>query len=115
MATEFWNESHQALVGTLGELVCVKPFPSIPIGFWNDPDNEQFFGAYFQQNQGVWTHGDYGELTERGGVIIQGRSDSVLNPGGVRIGTAEIYRQVETIQEVTDAIVVIIARCAGCI
>ena len=106
MATEFWDESHQALVGTLGELVCVKPFPSIPIGFWNDPDNEQFFGAYFQQNQGVWTHGDYGELTERGGVIIQGRSDSVLNPGGVRIGTAEIYRQVETIQKVTDAIAV---------
>jgi len=106
MAAEFWDEDGKAVVGCPGELVCAKPFPSTPVGFWNDDDDQKFIGAYFQQNAGVWTHGDYGELTERGGVIVQGRSDAVLNPGGVRIGTAEIYRQVETLQEVVDAIVV---------
>ena len=106
MAAEFWDEDGKAAVGRPGELVCAKPFPSTPVGFWNDHDDQKFIGAYFQQNAGVWTHGDYGELTEQGGVIVQGRSDAVLNPGGVRIGTAEIYRQVETLQEVVDAIVV---------
>ena len=106
MATEFWDQDGEAQVGVTGELVCTKPFPSTPIGFWNDEDNQKFLSAYFEQNPGVWTHGDYGELTERGGVIVQGRSDAVLNPGGVRIGTSEIYRQVETLPEVVDAVVV---------
>ena len=106
MATEFRDEDGEAKVGVTGELVCTRPFPSTPLGFWNDEDNQKFLSAYFEQNPGVWTHGDYGELTERGGVIVQGRSDAVLNPGGVRIGTSEIYRQVETLPEVVDAVVV---------
>jgi len=106
MATEFWDQDGKAQVGVTGELVCIKPFPSTPLGFWNDQDNQKFLSAYFEQNPGVWTHGDYGELTEHGGVIIQGRSDAVLNPSGVRIGTSEIYRQIETLPEVVDAVVV---------
>ena len=106
MAVEFWNQNNESVTDATGELVCIKPFPSTPIGFWQDPENERFLNAYFAQRPGVWTHGDYGELTKRGGIVIQGRSDAVLNPAGVRIGTAEIYRQVETIPEVIDSIAV---------
>ncbi len=106
MAVEFWDQDNTAVVGTTGELVCTKPFPATPIGFWRDPQQERFVDAYFAEHPGVWTHGDYGELTQRGGVVVQGRSDAVLNPAGVRIGTAEIYRQVETLAEVLESIAV---------
>jgi acetoacetyl-CoA synthetase len=92
--------------GAKGELVCTRPFPSTPIGFWNDPDGGKYRAAYFEWFAGVWCHGDYVELTERGGMVIYGRSDAVLNPGGVRIGTAEIYRQVEQLDEVLESLVI---------
>jgi acetoacetyl-CoA synthetase len=82
------------------------PFPSMPVGFWNDPDGRKYHAAYFERFPGVWTHGDYVELTEHDGVIIYGRSDAVLNPGGVRIGTAEIYRQVEQLPEVLESLAI---------
>ena len=94
------------IVGQKGELVCAAPFPSMPLGFWNDPDGAAYHRAYFERFPGVWHHGDFAELTEHGGMIIHGRSDAVLNPGGVRIGTAEIYRQVEQLPEVLESIVV---------
>jgi acetoacetyl-CoA synthetase len=89
-----------------GELVCTKPFPSMPVGFWNDPAGEKYRAAYFSRFENVWHHGDFAEWTEHGGMIIHGRSDATLNPGGVRIGTAEIYRQVEQLEEVQEAIVI---------
>ncbi|GIT04223.1 MAG: hypothetical protein CM1200mP28_14820 [Deltaproteobacteria bacterium] len=89
-----------------GELVCATPFPSMPIYFWKDYDGEIYHGAYFEKFPGVWTHGDFIEITERGGVIVYGRSDTVLNPGGVRIGTSEIYRPVEEMSEIVDSLVV---------
>lgn len=92
--------------GEKGELVCTAPFPSMPIGFWNDPDDKKFLAAYFEKYPGVWWHGDYVSLTENNGMIIYGRSDTVLNPGGIRIGTAEIYRQVEQMDEVLESLVV---------
>ena len=92
--------------GRRGELVCRTPFPSMPIYFWKDPDMRKYMGAYFEKYPGVWTHGDYIEITGNGGAIIYGRSDATLNPGGVRIGTAEIYRYVESLPEVADSIVV---------
>ena len=92
--------------GRRGELVCTAPFPSMPIGFWNDPDGAKYHAAYFERFPGVWCHGDYVELTGHDGMIIYGRSDATLNPGGVRIGTAEIYRQVEQLDEVVESIVV---------
>jgi acetoacetyl-CoA synthetase len=92
--------------GEKGELVCTMPFPSMPLGFWNDPDGSKYHAAYFDKYPGVWRHGDYVELTGHGGVIIYGRSDAVLNPGGVRIGTAEIYRQVEQLDEIVESLVV---------
>ncbi len=104
MAVEIWNDQGQPVVGEKGEMVCRRPFPSAPIGFWNDPQQTKYRAAYFENYPGVWAHGDYGEITEHGGMIIHGRSDAVLNPGGVRIGTAEIYRQVEKIDEVVDSI-----------
>jgi acetoacetyl-CoA synthetase len=106
MAVEVWNEAGQAVVGEPGELVCTRPFPSMPVGFWNDPDGSRYRGAYFERFPGVWTHGDHVQLTAHDGLIIYGRSDAVLNPGGVRIGTAEIYRQVEQIPEVAEALAV---------
>ncbi|MGB0620129.1 MAG: acetoacetate--CoA ligase [Myxococcota bacterium] len=106
MAVEFWNEGQPAAAGQTGELVCTRPFPSTPIGFWNDGGDRRYRAAYFDRYEGVWTHGDYGERTEHGGIIIHGRSDATLNPAGVRIGTAEIYRQVETVPEVVDSVVV---------
>jgi acetoacetyl-CoA synthetase len=94
------------VTGELGELVIRSPMPSMPIGFWNDPDGRKYHAAYFERFPGVWTHGDYCELTEHDGVIIYGRSDAVLNPGGVRIGTAEIYRQVEQLPDVLESVVI---------
>ena len=91
-------------VGEKGELCCARPFPSMPLGFWNDPDGLRYRAAYFERFPGLWHHGDYAAITAHGGVVIHGRSDAVLNPGGVRIGTAEIYRQVETLPEVLESI-----------
>ena len=106
MKVEVWDENGVSVVGKPGELVCTIPFPSMPVSFWNDPGGEKYRAAYFEHFPGVWRHGDWAEMTERGGVIIYGRSDATLNPGGVRIGTAEIYRQVETIAEVLESVVV---------
>jgi acetoacetyl-CoA synthetase len=106
MAVDFWDEAGQPLREEKGELVCTVPFPSAPIGFWNDEGDAKFISAYFDSFPNVWAQGDYGEITEHGGIIIHGRSDAVLNPGGVRIGTAEIYRQVEKVDAVVDSIVV---------
>lgn len=101
-----YDESGQPLINQQGELVCTAPFPSMPIYFWDDADGQKYHRAYFDVYPGVWRHGDYIEITDRGGVIIYGRSDATLNPGGVRIGTAEIYRQVELMDEIADCVVV---------
>jgi acetoacetyl-CoA synthetase len=106
MKVEVFDEDGRSVVGKKGELVCTMPFPSLPLCFWNDPDGTRYHAAYFDTYPGVWRHGDYVELTAHGGVIIYGRSDAVLNPGGVRIGTAEIYRQVEQIDEVAESLVI---------
>ncbi len=106
MSVEIYNDEGTPVQNTRGELVCTKPFPSMPIGFWNDPEKIAYNRAYFERFPRVWAHGDFAELSEHGGLIIYGRSDAVLNPGGVRIGTAEIYRQVEKIAEVLDSIVI---------
>jgi len=107
MAVDVFDEAARpAGVGVAGELVCTKPFPSMPVGFWNDPDGARYRAAYFERFPGVWHHGDFAEWTAHGGMIIHGRSDATLNPGGVRIGTAEIYRQVETLDEVQEALVI---------
>ena len=104
MAVDIFDENGKPLRGEKGELVCTRPFPSMPIGFWNDEDGQKYHDAYFAQFDNIWAHGDYGEITEHDGLIIHGRSDAVLNPGGVRIGTAEIYRQVEKVEEVLESI-----------
>jgi acetoacetyl-CoA synthetase len=106
MAVEAWDADGNPVVGQKSELVCTKPFPSMPVGFWNDPDGSQYRQAYFELNPGVWTHGDFIEIRPEGGVITYGRSDTTLNPGGVRIGTAEIYRAIEAIPGIVDSIVV---------
>ncbi len=106
MAVDFWDEDGNAVRGGKGELVCTRPFPSAPVAFWDDPNDARFRRAYFERYANVWAHGDYGEITEHGGIIIHGRSDAVLNPGGVRIGTSEIYRQVEKVDAVIDSVVV---------
>jgi acetoacetyl-CoA synthetase len=106
MAVEVWDEEMRPVVGAPGELVCTKPFPSMPVAFWNDEDGARYRGAYFEHWGGVWRHGDWVELTPRGGMVIYGRSDATLNPGGVRIGTAEIYRQVEQVEEVVESIAI---------
>ena len=106
MKVEAYDEQGNPVTGHKGELVCTLSAPSMPIYFWNDPDNSKYSEAYFDVYPGVWLHGDYIEITEHGGVIIYGRSDATLNPGGVRIGTAEIYRQVESIPEIVDSLVV---------
>ena len=106
MDVQVWNDSGQTVSGEKGELVCARHFPSMPLGFWNDADGEKFRAAYFSTFPGVWAHGDYAEETEHGGLIIHGRSDAVLNPGGVRIGTAEIYRQVEKVPQVLESIAI---------
>jgi acetoacetyl-CoA synthetase len=106
MKTEVFNDEARPIQGEKGELVCTRAFPSVPVGFWNDPENHKFKAAYFDRFPGIWTHGDWVELTEHGGFVIHGRSDATLNPGGVRIGTAEIYRQVERLDEVVEALVI---------
>ena len=106
MDVKIFNDQGEPLNGEKGELVCSQPFPSMPIYFWNDPDKKRYHASYFACFDNIWTHGDYGEETQHGGFIISGRSDTVLNPGGVRIGTAEIYRVVDSIQEVVDSVVV---------
>ena len=106
LAVDVWDDQGRPVRGEKGELVCTRPFPCMPVRFWNDPDGTRYHDSYFARFPGVWCHGDFAEITESGGVIIHGRSDAVLNPGGVRIGTAEIYRQVEQIPEVQEAICV---------
>jgi acetoacetyl-CoA synthetase len=106
MAVEVWGDPEQSLLQQPGELVCTKSFPSMPTGFWNDPHGSRYQEAYFEFYPGIWRHGDWVELTASGGLIVYGRSDATLNPGGVRIGTAEIYRQVEQIEAVEEAIVI---------
>ena len=106
MKVEVFDDDGHSVVGQQGELVCTAPFPSMPVSFWNDPDGSKYRAAYFERFPNVWRHGDWAELTEHGGLIISGRSDATLNPGGVRIGTAEIYRQVEQLPEVVESLVV---------
>lgn len=106
MQVEIFDDDGNAIVERAGELVCTAPFPSMPIYFWNDPTGEKYRAAYFEQFPNTWRHGDWAELTEHDGIIIYGRSDATLNPGGVRIGTAEIYRQVEQLPEVLESLVV---------
>ena len=101
-----FDDDGRSVMGEKGELVCTRAFPSMPVGFWNDAGGRKYHDAYFARFDNVWCHGDYVEITERGGVIIYGRSDAVLNPGGVRIGTAEIYRRVEQLDEVLEALVI---------
>ena len=106
MKVEAFDENGKPVVNQQGELVCTAPFPSMPIYFWNDPDKQKYHDAYFDVYPNAWRHGDYILITEKGGVVIYGRSDATLNPGGVRIGTAEIYRQVDLIEEIEDCVVV---------
>jgi len=106
MRVQVFDENGAAMERGKGELVCANSFPSMPIGFWNDPDGEKYRAAYFDHFPGVWRHGDWCEITGHGGMMIYGRSDATLNPGGVRIGTAEIYRQVEQLDEVVESLVI---------
>ena len=106
MAVEIWNDKGRVRKGERGELVCTKPFPSRPVKFWNDIDGKKYHAAYFDRFEDVWAHGDFAEQTPDGGYIIYGRSDATLNPGGVRIGTAEIYREVDRLNEVLESIVI---------
>jgi len=106
MAVEAFDETGTSVLSEKGELVCTRPFPVMPIGFWNDEGGAKYRAAYFARFDNVWCHGDYSEITAHGGVIIYGRSDATLNPGGVRIGTAEIYRQVEKLEEVVESLVI---------
>jgi len=104
LAVDVWNDDGKPVRQEKGELVCAKAFPAMPIGFWNDPDGKKYHAAYFERFDNVWCHGDFAEWTAHGGMIIHGRSDATLNPGGVRIGTAEIYNQVEQMPEIAEAI-----------
>ncbi|WP_434713541.1 acetoacetate--CoA ligase [Rhizobium sp. YTUHZ045] len=104
LAVDVWNDDGKPVRGEKGELVCTKAFPSMPVMFWNDPDGAKYRAAYFDRFDNVWCHGDFAEWTEHGGLVIHGRSDATLNPGGVRIGTAEIYNQVEQMDEVAEAL-----------
>ena len=104
MAVDVWDDNGNSVTGEKGELVCTRPFPAMPIGFWNDPGDEKYHAAYFSRFDNIWTHGDFAEWTPHHGIVIHGRSDATLNPGGVRIGTAEIYNQVEQMDEVVEAI-----------
>ena len=106
MKVEVWSEEGKPLAGEKGELVCTAPFPTMPLGFWNDADGRKYRAAYYEKYENVWRHGDWSEVTPHGGMVIYGRSDAVLNPGGVRIGTAEIYRQVERLDEVVESLVI---------
>jgi len=104
MAMDVWDDEGRHIVAEKGELVCTRPFPSMAIGFWNDPDGRKYHAAYFDRFDNIWCHGDFAEWTPHGGIVIHGRSDATLNPGGVRIGTAEIYNQVEQMPEIAEAL-----------
>jgi len=106
MSVDVLDPAGHSLREAEGELVCTRPFPSMPVGFWNDPDGSKYQAAYFSHYPNVWRHGDWARLTRHDGLVILGRSDATLNPGGVRIGTAEIYRQVEQLPEVVESLVV---------
>jgi acetoacetyl-CoA synthetase len=106
MRVDIFDDEGRPVRGDRGELVCTAPFPSMPVGFWNDPDGQRYRAAYFERFPGVWHHGDYAAITEHDGLVIYGRSDAVLNPGGVRIGTAEIYAAVEGLEEVVEGLAV---------
>jgi acetoacetyl-CoA synthetase len=106
MKVEIYDGEGRSVVGQQGELVCTAPFPSMPLYFWNDTDGSKYRAAYFEVYPNVWRHGDFAEITETGGMVLYGRSDATLNPGGVRIGTADIYRVVASVREVADSIVV---------
>lgn len=106
MAVEIFDDAGKPVRQEKGELVCTKPFPTQPLYFWNDPQGEKYYSAYYSRFEGIWCHGDFCEVTEHGGYIIHGRSDSTLNPGGVRIGTAEVYRQVDRVPEVLESVVI---------
>jgi acetoacetyl-CoA synthetase len=106
MRVEVFDDGGRSVRGSKGELVCSAPFPSMPVAFWDDPDGRRYRAAYFERFPGVWAHGDFAEITNEDGMIIYGRSDATLNPGGVRIGTAEIYREVERLDEVLEALAV---------
>jgi acetoacetyl-CoA synthetase len=106
MAVDVVDDQGESVREAKGELVCRRPFPACPIGFWNDPSGDRFLNAYFHRFPGIWTHGDFAQTTNHGGFIIHGRSDTVLNPGGVRIGTAEIYRQVDQLDAIQDSVCV---------
>jgi acetoacetyl-CoA synthetase len=106
MDVQIFDDDGNRVTGENGELICANAFPSMPVGFWNDPGDRKYHAAYFEKYPGVWAHGDYAEITPAGSMIIYGRSDAVLNPGGVRIGTAEIYRQVEKLDEIMESIAV---------
>jgi acetoacetyl-CoA synthetase len=106
MAVEVWNDDGQRVFGEKGELVCTRAFPTMPVGFWNDGDGSRYRAAYFEKFPNVWAHGDFAEQLENGSFVIHGRSDATLNPGGVRIGTAEIYRQVEQFDEVLESVAI---------
>ncbi len=106
MAVDVWSEQGKHIEGERGELVCTAPFPSMPVKFWNDPEGRKYRAVYFERFPNVWCHGDFAEWTRHGGMIIHGRSDATLNPGGVRIGTAELYAQVEQIPEIVESIAI---------
>jgi acetoacetyl-CoA synthetase len=106
MKVDVLNDEGKPVRGEKGELVCTSAFPSMPVKFWNDADGSKYHNAYFAKYPGIWRHGDWVEITPHGGVMVFGRSDATLNPGGVRIGTAEIYRQVELLHEVAESLVI---------
>jgi len=106
MDVDIFDEDGHSVAGVKGELVCKSPFPAMPRGFWNDPEGVQYRATYFERFPGVWCQGDRAELTERGGMVIYGRSDATLNPGGVRMGTAEIYQQIEPMPEIVESVVI---------
>ena len=106
MDVDIFDDTGKPVTRTKGELVCKSPFPALPAGFWNDPDGTQYRATYFEHYPGVWRQGDWAELTEHGGIVIYGRSDATLNPGGVRMGTAEIYHQIEAMPEIVESLVI---------
>jgi len=106
MAVDIFDDDGRSVRGTRGELVCTAPFPSMPLHFWNDPDGARYRAAYFERFPGVWHHGDFAAITAHDGIVIYGRSDAVLNPGGVRIGTAEIYSAVEVLPQIVESLAV---------
>ncbi|TGL64883.1 acetoacetate--CoA ligase [Leptospira sarikeiensis] len=106
MSVKIFDDSGRSIQGGKGELVCTKPFPSMPLEFWNDADGKKYFGAYFDTFPEIWRHGDFAEILPNGGMVVYGRSDATLNPGGVRIGTADLYSLLETISEIADSVVI---------